>query len=129
MKTFEFKGSGLGYLWLLVWTTIASTITFGLFFPWAYSAQQRWICSNTYCEGRQMKFIGSGMGFFIQWVIIVILTMITFGIYIPWGYTKFKRWETANTVFAGELIIEEINTTKDESFSTKEDTKESLEEN
>ena len=47
-KPFVFVGSGLGYLWLLIWTTVVSIITVGLFFPWAYSAQQRWICANTY---------------------------------------------------------------------------------
>lgn len=40
-KPFVFVGSGLGYLWLLVWTTVVSLLTVGLFFPWAYSAQQR----------------------------------------------------------------------------------------
>ena len=51
-RDFEFEGSGFGYLWLCIWTTVLSVITFGLFFPWAYSAQQRWICSNTYVNGR-----------------------------------------------------------------------------
>ena len=34
-KPFVFVGSGLGYLWLLIWTTVVSIITVGLFFPWA----------------------------------------------------------------------------------------------
>ena len=65
-KDFVFEGSGFGYLWLLIWTTILSIITCGLFFPWAYSAQQRWICSNTYVEGRQLEFTGTGFGFFFS---------------------------------------------------------------
>ncbi|MDO4178070.1 MAG: DUF898 family protein [Phascolarctobacterium sp.] len=100
MKEFKFEGSGFGYAWLLIWTTVVSFLTFGLFFPWAYSAQQRWICSNTYVDGRQLKFTGSGMGFFFQWVIIMVLTSITCGLYAPWGYCQFKRWETENTHFA-----------------------------
>ena len=63
-KPFVFVGSGLGYLWLLIWTTVVSIITVGLFFPWAYSAQQRWICANTYVEGRRLRFDGTGLGFF-----------------------------------------------------------------
>lgn len=50
-RDFEFDGSGFGYLWLCIWTTVLTVITCGLFFPWAYSAQQRWICSNTYVNG------------------------------------------------------------------------------
>lgn len=61
---------------------------------------QRWICSNTYVNGRQLRFEGTGFGFFFQWLLIMVLTTITFGIYIPWGYCQFKRWETRNTVFA-----------------------------
>lgn len=85
-RDFEFDGSGFGYLWLCIWTTVLTVITCGLFFPWAYSAQQR--------------FEGTGFGFFFQWLLIMVLTTITFGIYIPWGYCRFKRWETRNTVFA-----------------------------
>ena len=62
-KPFVFVGSGLGYLWLLIWTTVVSIITVGLFFPWAYSAQQRWICANTYVEGRRLRFDGTGVLF------------------------------------------------------------------
>jgi len=40
-RDFEFDGSGFGYLWLCIWTTVLTVITCGLFFPWAYSAQQR----------------------------------------------------------------------------------------
>lgn len=100
MREFKFEGSGFGYCWLMLWTTVASIITFGLFFPWAYSAQQRWICSNTYVEGRQLEFTGTGLGFFFQWLMIMVLTTITFGLYAPWGYCQFKRWETENTRFA-----------------------------
>ena len=59
-RDFEFDGSGFGYLWLCIWTTVLTVITCGLFFPWAYSAQQRWICSNTYVNGRQLRFEGTG---------------------------------------------------------------------
>lgn len=99
-KQFAFTGGGFGYFWLMLWTTVVTAITLGLFFPWAYSAQQRWICRNTYVEGRQLKFVGTGFGFFFQWLIILVLTTITFGIYAPWGYCQFKRWETENTRFA-----------------------------
>lgn len=95
---FEFRGSGFGYIWLLVWTLFLTAITCGLFFPWAYSAQQRWIAANTYLNGQQLQFIGTGLGFFAQWLLIVIFTLITLGLYAPWGYCRLKRWEVENTV-------------------------------
>jgi uncharacterized membrane protein YjgN (DUF898 family) len=99
---FEFRGSGFGYLWLLLWTTVVSVITFGLYFPWAYSAQQRWIAANTYVNGRQLVFNGTGIGFFAHWLIILVLMLITLGCYTPWAYCQLKRWETDNTDFADE---------------------------
>ena len=103
-KVFEFKGSGFGYLWLVVWTSLLTIITFGLFFPWAYSAQQRWITANTYVHGKQLAFHGTGPGFFVNWLIIMVLTIITFGLYTPWAYCQIKRWETNNITFAEEEI-------------------------
>ena len=66
-KPFVFVGSGLGYLWLLIWTTVVSIITVGLFFPWAYSAQQRWICANTYVEGGCVSTAPGWGSFFNGW--------------------------------------------------------------
>ncbi|MDR7866834.1 MAG: DUF898 family protein [Sporomusaceae bacterium] len=103
MSKFEFRGSGLGYFWLFVWTSLVSIVTFGLFFPWAYSAQQRWIAANTYVGGRQQAFVGSGLGLLGHWLLIMVLTFITFGLYTPWAYCRLKRWEVDNTVFADEL--------------------------
>lgn len=102
-KSFEFRGSGFGYLWLLIWTTALSIVTLGLFFPWGYSAQQRWIASNTYVDGRQLVFHGTGIGFLGHWLIILILLFVTFGLYTPWAYCQLKRWETDNTDFAAIL--------------------------
>lgn len=102
MTRFAFRGSGIGYIWLLLWTSLVSVVTLGLFFPWAYSAQQRWILSNTYIGERQLAFVGSGVGFLWQWLLILVLSTVTLGLFIPWGYCMFKRWETENTVFADE---------------------------
>ena len=99
-KVFEFRGSGLGYVWLLVWTSVVSIITFGLFFPWGYSALQRWINSNTYVNGRQLAFHGTGLGFLGHWLIIMVLLFVTFGLYTPWAYCQLKRWETDYIDFA-----------------------------
>ena len=106
-KTFEFRGTGFGYLWLVIWTSFVSVITLGLFFPWAYSAQQRWIASNTYVCGRQLVFTGTGIGFLGHWILIMILTFITFGLYVPWAYCQVKRWETDNTYFVDDVVVQD----------------------
>jgi len=108
-KTFEFRGSGLGYFWLLTWTSVLTVITFGLFFPWSFSAQQRWIASNTYVNDRQLVFNGTGLAFLGHWILIVILLIITIGIYIPWAYCQVKRWEVENTDFADNIGMTSIS--------------------
>ena len=99
---FAFRGTGFSCLWLFIWTWVLTVITFGLFFPWAYSAQQRWISEHTFIDNRQLAFHGTGIGFFGNWLLIMILTVVTFGIYIPWGFCRLKRWQTNNLSLANE---------------------------
>ena len=63
-RDFEFDGSGFGYLWLCIWTTVLTvitcglffqwllimvltTITFGIYIPWGYCQFKRWETRNT----------------------------------------------------------------------------------
>ena len=105
---FEFKGTGLGALWLFLWTVVLIVFSVGIFFPWAYSAQQRWIAERTFIDGKQLCFKGTGIGFFGTWLLIVVLTLITLGIYAPWGYCRLKRWQTNNLYFADTADVEKF---------------------
>ena len=98
---FDFRGTGLSYLWLFLWTWVLTLLTFGLFFPWAFSAQQRWISEHTFINSRQLALHGTGFGFFWNWLLIMVLmTIITFGLYMPWGFCRLKQWQTNNLFFA-----------------------------
>ena len=101
-QRFDFRGTGFSCLWLFIWTWVLTVITFGLFFPCAYSAQQRWISEHTFIGNRQLVFHGTGLGFFGTWLLIMVLTIITFGLYMPWGFCRLKRWQTNNLAFADE---------------------------
>jgi uncharacterized membrane protein YjgN (DUF898 family) len=109
---FDFKGTGLSYLWLFIWTAFLTVITFGLYTPWAASAALRWGCANTYIDGKRLCFKGSGAGYFANWLLIIVLTIITLGIYAPWGAVRFYRWITNNTYFADQGDIEYLVDTK-----------------
>ncbi len=97
---FEFNGSGLGFFWLFIWTTVLSIVTLGLSFPWTASATMRWVMGNTTIDGKQLCFKGTGMGFFGNWLLIIILTFVTIGIYTPWGACRITRWAINNTYYA-----------------------------
>ncbi len=103
---FEFKGNGLSFWWLMIWTSVLTIITLGLYFPWAYVQQLKWIFSNVYINGKRLVFKGSGAGFFGNYLLIFILTIITFGLYSPWGVCRIMRWTWNNTYFAENGDIE-----------------------
>ncbi len=103
---FEFKGKGLGYLWLFIWTNILTVITFGLFYPWAITAKYRWKTAHTFIDGKQLCFKGTGGGLFANWLLILILSIITLGIYIPWGYVRIQKWIVGNTYYADTGDVE-----------------------
>ncbi|MCP4123009.1 MAG: DUF898 domain-containing protein [Bacteroidetes bacterium] len=104
---FEFNGTGMSCLWLFIWTTVLSLLTFGLSFPWTASATMRWITKNTTIDGKQLCFKGSGLGFFGNWLLILIFTVITIGIYIPWGFCRSSKWIINNTYYTDEGDTEE----------------------
>jgi len=97
---FEFKGGGGSYFILVLWTSILTAITLGLYYPWALSAIERWKAKNTYIDNQQLVFKGSGGGIFGTYLLIIILSIITLGIYIPWGACRIQRWKTNNLYFA-----------------------------
>ncbi len=103
---FEFKGSGLGYIWLFIWTTFLTLFTLGIFFPWAITAKERWKAAHTYIDGEQLCFKGSGAGFFANWLLILVLSFLTFLIYAPWGAVRIIRWIVGNTYFADPGDVE-----------------------
>ncbi|SKA70238.1 DUF898 family protein [Desulfobaculum bizertense] len=98
--SFRFEGRGLSYWWLAIWTTVLTVVTFGIYWPWAYSAKQRWIAKNTYVDGKQLVFMGTGAGFFVTWLLIIILSIVTFGLYAPWAACRIKRWQINNLYYA-----------------------------
>jgi len=105
---FEFVGKGGSYFWLIIWTGLLSIISFGLLWPVAYAAQQRWISHNTYIDGKQLVFLGKGLGIFAVWLKILLLTLITAGIYASWGYCALKRWQVNNLYFADAGDVEQF---------------------
>jgi uncharacterized membrane protein YjgN (DUF898 family) len=103
---FEFRGKGLGFLWLGIWTGIVTAFSVGLLWPVAYTAQQRWVAKNTRVDSKQLVFKGTGLGIFGVWLKILFLSLITVGIYAPWGWCAIKRWQTDNLYFADPGDIE-----------------------
>jgi hypothetical protein len=115
VKDFKFTGRGLSFLWLQIWTVFLIAITGGIFFPWSFSAQQRWQAKHTYVQGKRLVFKGTGVGLIGNWLLIMFLTLITGGIYIPWAYCRIQRWKTNNL-----RIVDTADYQEEESAETKQ---------
>lgn len=103
---FEFRGTGLSFLWLWIWTSILNILTLFILFPWTATAVQKWIAENTFIDNKQLTFMGTGLGFFGNWLFILIFSIITLGLYIPWGFCRMRRWLVENLYFAEDADIE-----------------------
>lgn len=100
MKNFEFRGGAASYVGIGIVTFLMTVLTVGFAYPWAITMYNRWICRNTFVEGRQLQFKGSGFGLIGKWIVWCILIIITFGIYSFWLKPRLIKWTTENTDFA-----------------------------
>lgn len=96
----EFRGSGLKYFFIFLWTSVASILSFGLFQPWAYVIQQRWIASNTYINNQQITFHGTGTELLLKYIMNMLLILLTLGLYLPWATCQIKKWTLERTRLA-----------------------------
>jgi uncharacterized membrane protein YjgN (DUF898 family) len=95
----EFTGTLLDNIAVNIVTFLLLLVTLGFGLPFAVTYKQRWVASNTYINGRQLKFVGSGGDLLVQWIKWFILILITLGIYGLWVNLKFHQWVVRNTVF------------------------------
>ncbi len=82
---------------------LLSSITLGIYYPWAYCKIRKWVLEHTYCEGRQLTFVGNGAEFFGILIVQFLLVIVTIGIYgllqIPTH--KILQYDVRNTKFLG----------------------------
>ena len=95
-----FTGSTIEYIGISIATAFLSFFTLFLAMPALVCWSQRWIASNTYIDGRQLRFEGRGgelFGQFLLWVLLSIITLGIFAFFIP---VKWQKWIAQHTHFA-----------------------------
>ena len=73
--------------------------TLGIATPWAVVYYQKFMCSHTEIDGKQLGFEGTGGELFGQYIKWFLLTCITLGIYGFWVRVKMQAWVTEHTHF------------------------------
>lgn len=106
--SFDFTGSGPGYLGSSIVNFLLIGLTAGLYTPWAIVNEQQWVAKHTRVEGKALTFRGTGAGLFGVWLRSAFLSVITLGIYYPWAKCRIQRWKTSNLYFADAGDIEQV---------------------
>lgn len=92
-----FDGSGAELLGLLILTSLVSTITCGIAFPWMICKIYKWRLSHTVINGHRLTFTGNGAELLGNWILWELLTIVTCGIYGFFTFVALKKWETSHT--------------------------------
>jgi uncharacterized membrane protein YjgN (DUF898 family)/tetratricopeptide (TPR) repeat protein len=94
----NFTGTGGQYfVAVLLHLFIFSSLTFGLYSPWAWVRIFRLKASHTVMNGKRVTFGGTGAQLFRIIILNMILMLITLGLYTPWAMCRYFRWRAVNT--------------------------------
>jgi uncharacterized membrane protein YjgN (DUF898 family) len=99
----EFKGTGGQYFpTYFIHLFLISTVTIGIYMPWAWARLLRLRASHTLINGKTVSFTGTGGQLLRLAIVQGLLTMITFGFYGPWAVCRYCAWRAGNTVVGGK---------------------------
>lgn len=99
----NFTGTGGQYfVAVILHLFIISSITFGLYSPWAWVRIFRLKASHTIMNGKRVTFAGTGAQLFGIIILNMILMLITLGLYTPWAICRYFRWRALNTLVDGK---------------------------
>lgn len=86
-----FEGNSFEHLGYSILTSIITTVTCGIAFPWMDCIMNKWRYKNTIINKQKLSFDLTGGKMFGTWLLNGILTVITCGIYSCWAECKMNR--------------------------------------
>jgi uncharacterized membrane protein YjgN (DUF898 family) len=97
----EFRGTGGELFKEMIVAAILSTITFGIYLPWAFVRLQRYVFQNTTIKRPRgdiaVEFTGTGGELFKIGFLGYLLSAITLGIYLPWFLANLNKYFMENS--------------------------------
>ena len=79
-KKLQFKGSGSDYFAILILNWLLTSITLGLYYPWARARTLSYIYGNTELEGSRFVFHGTGKQMFVGFIKAIILIVCMYSL-------------------------------------------------
>lgn len=95
----EFTADLEGKVGLYVIQSVLTTITFGLYYPWAICRAYRWDLNHQYISGHKLAFDGRGGQLFGHRFLWGLLTLITIGIFGIFAPKKEQQWVAKHLAF------------------------------
>ncbi|MHB9025781.1 MAG: DUF898 family protein [Armatimonadota bacterium] len=100
-QQFTYTGTWPELFGVLFVQMLLTSITLGIYYPWAFCVIRKWTLEHTFAEGRQLTFVGNGGELFVILLVQGLLSLITCGIYaflqIP--TQKLLEFDVRNTRF------------------------------
>lgn len=84
-------GSVGGYLWLTLWTTLLTVLTFGLFKPWMDASRIRYALHGARAGSLSVDCRITGGGLFWSWLVTLLLWPFSFGLSYFWYRARVFR--------------------------------------
>jgi tetratricopeptide (TPR) repeat protein len=82
---------------------LLTLVTFGFYFPWAFSNFLKWKAANTLVGDKPGQFTGTGGSLFFFYLIhLMILPLLTLGLYYFWALYRLYAWKEEHTKYGGE---------------------------
>ena len=92
-----FEGSFAEYLGTGILSSLLTTVTCGIGYPWAVTMVHKYDIKGTVVGGDQYFYDGTGGGLLGRWILNGLLTIITCGIYSSWAECAINRYLVCHT--------------------------------
>ena len=92
-----FDGNFAEYIGTGVLSSILTTVTCGIGYPWAFTMKQKYDVKGMVVGGDRYFYDGTGGGLFGVWIVNALLTTITCGIYTAWAECALNRYFVCHT--------------------------------
>jgi uncharacterized membrane protein YjgN (DUF898 family) len=97
-----FRGSGFGLAVQFLIVGLLTSLTFGLYLPFAFLQLRTWYLENIEIDGVRLHYQGDTVEYLREVALRFVLTIVTLGLYAPWAYDKVEEWIVAHTTWKGQ---------------------------
>jgi uncharacterized membrane protein YjgN (DUF898 family) len=105
-NTIQFNGNGVELLGIVLYNMVLTTLTIGLYYPWARVAKLKFLYQNTYLNGTPFIFSGTGKELFKGFIKFFAVLILFYAAFVTAIVSKnHELILTVYFVFLGLLLL------------------------